>query len=172
MKLGRRWLAAAKKPGSTRETERPKSEGAGREISLESNSLFPKEQLMDYDKCPTAFPSAVLKWKWKVNFPKWILNGSLCVWFLLIFAQVATWASYFLEPTQHFLCGFIREVVSKDSKGRPSVTCGQNQQSNLCWHFLWILPVQSFVLLDVLGCCQVLCYCPFPREIISTSQQN
>lgn len=27
-----------------------------REISLEFNSLFPKEQLMDYDKCPTALP--------------------------------------------------------------------------------------------------------------------
>lgn len=51
------------------------------EISLEFNLLFPKEQLMDYDKCPTAFPSAVLKWKWKVNFPKWILNG--CVYTFL-----------------------------------------------------------------------------------------
>lgn len=59
------------------ETERPKQKEGEREreISLEFNSLFPKEQLMDYDKCPTAFPSAVLKWKWKVNFPKWILNG-------------------------------------------------------------------------------------------------
>lgn len=40
--------------------EEPVVENRGRarerEISPEFNSLFPKEQLMDYDKCPTALP--------------------------------------------------------------------------------------------------------------------
>lgn len=58
---------------SSREVGKSQPE-RGREISPEFNSLFPKEQLMDYDKCPTALPQCCVKWKWKVNFPKWILN--------------------------------------------------------------------------------------------------